>query len=103
MICDFSKRRNENPFRFHSGVALHDMIERFYFYIIIFSQKEMGSKNHMADLVVHNMIDRIYFHSIIFSQKEMGSEKHMADMVVPVQFISMYPIPLSTKSYVCGN
>jgi hypothetical protein len=29
------------------------------------------------------MIERIYFYLIIFSQKEMGSEKHMADVVVP--------------------
>jgi hypothetical protein len=37
----------------------------------------------MADVVVHDMIERIYFYSIIFSQKEMGSKKHTADMVVP--------------------
>ncbi len=41
---DFSKRRNENPFRFHSGVVLHDMNEGFYFYTIIFSQKEMEKR-----------------------------------------------------------
>ncbi len=59
------------------------MIERFYFYTIIFSQKEMGNEKHTADVVVHNMIERIYFYSIIFSQKEMGSKKHTADVVVP--------------------
>ncbi len=64
-------------------MGLHDIIERIYFYLIIFSQKELGSKKHMADVVVHAMIERIYFYSIIFSQKEMGSEKHMADVVVP--------------------
>jgi hypothetical protein len=35
-----------------SGVVLHDMIERIYFYFIIFSQKEMGSKKHTADVVL---------------------------------------------------
>jgi hypothetical protein len=80
---DFSKRRNENLFQFHSGVVLHDIIERIYFDLIIFSQKEMGSEKHMADMVLHNMIERIYFYSIIFSQKEMGSEKHTADVVLP--------------------
>jgi hypothetical protein len=59
------------------------MIKWIYFYLIIFSQKEMGSKKHTADMVVHDMIELIYFYSIIFSQKEMGSEKHMADMAVP--------------------
>jgi hypothetical protein len=33
-------------------------------------------------VVVHDMIERIYFYSIIFSQKEMESKKHMADVVV---------------------
>jgi hypothetical protein len=75
---DFSKRRNENLFRFHTGVVLHDIIERINFYSIIFSQKEMGSEKHMADVVLHNMIEWFYFYSIIFSQKEMGSEKHTA-------------------------
>jgi hypothetical protein len=37
----------------------------------------------MEDVVVHDMIERIYFYSIIFSQKEMGSGKHTADVVVP--------------------
>jgi hypothetical protein len=32
----------------------------------------------------YNMIERIYFQSIIFSQKEMGSKKHKADVVLPV-------------------
>jgi hypothetical protein len=59
------------------------MIERIYFYSIIFSQKEMGSKNYMADLVFHNMVQWIYFYLIIFSQKEMGSKKHTADVVLP--------------------
>jgi hypothetical protein len=31
------------------------MSERIYFYLIIFSQKEMGSKKHTADVVVHDM------------------------------------------------
>jgi hypothetical protein len=65
-------------------VVLHDIIERIYFYSIIFSQKEMGSKKHTADLVLHNMIERIYFYLIIFSQKEMGSKKHTADVGLPV-------------------
>jgi hypothetical protein len=38
---DFSKRRNENLFRFHTGVVLNDIIEQIYFDSIIFSQKEM--------------------------------------------------------------
>ncbi len=42
----------------------------------------MGSKKHTVDVVVHDMIERTYFYSIIFSQKEMGSEKHTADVVV---------------------
>jgi hypothetical protein len=63
-------------------VFLHDIIERIYFYSIIFSKKEMGSKKHTADVVLHNMIERIYFLSIIFSQK-MESEKHTADVVLP--------------------
>jgi hypothetical protein len=37
----------------------------------------------MTDVVVHDMIEQIYFYLIIFSQKEMGSEKHKADVVVP--------------------
>jgi hypothetical protein len=47
----------------------------------------------MADVVVHDMIERIYFYSIIFSQNKMGSEKHKEDVVVPVQYfngIGMY-------------
>jgi hypothetical protein len=59
------------------------MIERIYFYSIIFSQKEIGSEKHMADVVVHDMIERIYFYLIMFSRKEMGSKKHMADVVIP--------------------
>jgi hypothetical protein len=59
------------------------MIERIYFYTIIFSQKDMGSEKHTADVVVHDMIEQIYFYSMIFSQKEIGSKKHMADVVVP--------------------
>ncbi len=39
---DFSKRRTENHFRFHTEVVLHDMIERIYFHSIIFSQKRNG-------------------------------------------------------------
>ncbi len=35
---DFSKRRSENRFWFHTGVVLHDMIEWINFYSIIFSQ-----------------------------------------------------------------
>jgi hypothetical protein len=64
-------------------VVLHDIIEWIYFYSIIFSQKEMGSKKHTADMVLHNMIEWIYFYPIIFSQKEMGSKKHTADVVLP--------------------
>jgi hypothetical protein len=59
------------------------MIEWIYFYLIIFSQKEMVSKKHTADVVVHDMIERINFYSINFSQKEMGSKKHTSDVVVP--------------------
>jgi hypothetical protein len=29
------------------------------------------------------MIELIYFYTLIFSQKEMGSKKHMAYMFVP--------------------
>jgi hypothetical protein len=36
----------------------------------------------MAEVVVHDMIEWIYFYSIIFSQKEMGSKKHIADVVL---------------------
>jgi hypothetical protein len=54
---DFLKGRNENRFQFHSGVVLHDMIEWIYFYSIIFSQKEMGSKIHMADMAVPGAFD----------------------------------------------
>jgi hypothetical protein len=75
---DILKRRNENLFQFHTGLVLHNIIEWIYFYLIIFSQKEMGSKKHTADVVLHDMIERIYFYLIIFSQKEMGSKKHMA-------------------------
>jgi hypothetical protein len=49
---DFSKRRNENHFQFHTRVIFHNMIEWIYFYSIILSQKEMGSEKHMADVVV---------------------------------------------------
>jgi hypothetical protein len=64
-------------------VVLHGIIEWIYFYLIIFSQKEMGSKKHTADKVLHNMIEHIYVYSIIFTQKEMGSKKHTADVVLP--------------------
>jgi hypothetical protein len=43
----------------------------------------MGSEKHTADVVLHNMNEQIYFYLIIFSQKEMGSEKHTVDVVVP--------------------
>jgi len=40
---DFSKRRDENHSRFHTGVVLRDMIQWIYFYsIIICSQKING-------------------------------------------------------------
>jgi hypothetical protein len=42
-------------------VVLHDIIERIYFYLINFSQKEMGSEKHTADMVLHDMIEQIYF------------------------------------------
>jgi hypothetical protein len=58
---DFSKRRNDNLFQFHTGVVLHNIIEWIYFYSMIFSQKEMGSKKHTAEVVLPNMIERIYF------------------------------------------
>jgi len=32
---DFSQRRNGNRFRFHTGVVLHDIVQRVYFYSII--------------------------------------------------------------------
>jgi hypothetical protein len=35
-----------------SGVVLHDMIERIYFYFIISHKKEMGSEKHTADVVL---------------------------------------------------
>ena len=35
---DFSKRRDGNRFRFHTGVALQDMIQRIYFYSIMSSR-----------------------------------------------------------------
>jgi hypothetical protein len=81
---DFSKRRNENLLRISHRSGSSDIIERIHFDLIIFSQKEMGSKKHMADVVLHDMIKWIYFYFIIFSQKEMGSENHMADVVLPV-------------------
>ncbi len=37
----------------------------------------------MADVVIHDMIEQIYFYLIIFSQKEMGSKKHKSDVVLP--------------------
>ena len=49
---DFSKRRNENSFRYHTGAVLHDMIERIYLYSVIFSQKIMGSEKHTSDMVL---------------------------------------------------
>jgi hypothetical protein len=49
---DFSKKRNENLFQYHTRVVIHNMIEQIYLYSIIFSQKEMGSEKHMADMVL---------------------------------------------------
>jgi hypothetical protein len=40
----------------------------------------MGSKKHTADAFLHDMSGRINF----YSQKEMETEKHMADVVLPV-------------------
>ncbi len=42
-------------------MVLHNIIEWIYFYSMIFSQKEMGSKKHTAEVVLPNMIERIYF------------------------------------------
>ena len=44
--------RNENRFRFHPGMVLHDMIEQFIFSLSLSHKKEMGSEKHRSDVVL---------------------------------------------------
>jgi len=52
----FLKEKKWEPCPISSGVVLHDMIERIYFDFIIFSQKEIGSKNHTAHVVLPDVV-----------------------------------------------
>jgi hypothetical protein len=47
--------------------------------LIIFSQKEMGSEKHTADVVVHNMIEQIFFNQS-FSHKKKSEARNTWQM-----------------------
>ena len=55
---------------------------------MISQKEEMRTGTESSGVVLHDMIERIYFYFIIFSQKKMGSEKHTADVVLPANWVS---------------
>jgi hypothetical protein len=86
-----------------SGVVLHDTIERIYFYFIIFSQKEMGSEKHTADVVLPPgetmkfqeevrtseissgcLWSSLILHTVILLSLYDGTHRHSADLILDI-------------------